>query len=116
MKKLIYISFLLSSTCFGQDLVKEWELAASRVLRGEILYEFSVLDPGLTEAQKATTYDCLRESVKPVEILQKGKYIVFYTFANNEEELMKMCFSLPIESLESKKLTYTQAEQIYISK
>lgn len=77
MKKLIFISFLLSSTCFGQDLVKEWELATSRVLKGEMLYEFSVLDPGLTETQKATTFDCLRESVKPMEILQKGKYILY---------------------------------------
>ncbi len=116
MKKFLYISLLMGSNVFGQDLVKDWELATSRALKGEKLYQMSVLDPGLSEIQLATTYHCLTDAVKPIEIIRKGKYIIFYTFENNEEEAMKLCFPLPIESLESKELSYLETEMIYSRK
>ena len=116
MKKILIIGILLGSNCFGQDLKNEWEIATSRALKGEKLYEMTVVDPGLTETQFISTFDCLNQAVKPVEIVRKGKYIIFYTFLNNEEGQMKLCFPLEIQSLESKELSYSETEQIYISR
>lgn len=116
MKKLLCAFLVLSFQSFGQDLSRQWETATSRVLKGEKLIEFKVNDPGLTTEQKQYALNCIELNAKPVEIVLKGKLIIFYSFNPEVEAELKECFILPIESLENRELSYSETESIYKTK